>query len=317
VDRLKHVIRSVLKDRLKIRRGETVVILADTRFSKLANHFYEETKLFSRNHFLLIIPEITRYCCEPPKAVTSFMTKTDILIMLTSRSLSHTNARSRTSQRGTRIVTLACITEETILRTFTVDYKYLAAKSRKIADILTIGRSAHLTTPAGTDLTFSLLRMRGYADTGTVHEPGQFTNLPAGEACITPVHGTAEGILVIDGSFPEIGKINTPIRMSVKKGRVIRITGGDETVQVRALLRGFGKSGKKITEVGVGTNPGAKLTGCILEDTKVLGMVHVGLGNDVSFGGKVSAGCHLDGVLLNSTLVIDTKTVVENGILQV
>ncbi len=316
MDRLKHVIRSVLKDRLKIRHGETVIILADTHFSELANNFYEETKLFSRNHFLLIIPEITAYCCDLPRHVSSFITKADVLIILTSRFLSNTT-RNRTSQRGTRIITLSGITEETILRTFTVDYKYLAAKSRKIADILTIGRSAHLTTPAGTDLTFSLLRMRGYADTGTVHEPGQFTNLPAGEACITPVHGTAEGILVIDGSFPEIGKIDTPIRMTVKKGRVVRIIGGDETVKVRALLRRFGKCGKNIAEIGVGTNPEAKLTGCIREDTKVLGTVHVAFGNNVSFGGKVSAGCHLDGVLLNSTLVIDTKTVVENGILQV
>ena len=48
------------------------------------------------------------------------------------------------------------------MRTMTGYYREMIKKSRKIADILTIGRSAHLTTPAGTDLTFSLARMKGF-----------------------------------------------------------------------------------------------------------------------------------------------------------
>jgi len=43
----------------------------------------------------------------------------------------------------------------------------------------------------------------------------------------------------------------------------------------------------------------------------------VGLGNNVSFGGKVSVGCHFDGVLLSPSMTIDGKTILENGELQV
>ena len=314
---LNRAIHSSLTDCLKIHPREMVLILADDPLSELAYHFYKAAKSLSNRPFLLILPEITNHRFEPPKPVASVMAEADVIIMLTSHSLSHTNARRRASQRGARIASLPGVTPESLSRTLTGNYKTLINKSRKLADILTIGRSAHLTTPAGTDLTFSLARMRGFADTGIIHERGQFSNLPAGEGCASPVQGSTHGVLIIDGSFTGMGMIKTPIRMTVKNGQVIRITGGKEAEKARMLLRPFGKLGRNIAEIGIGTNPKAKLTGCTLEDEKVLGTVHVALGNNVSFGGKVSVGCHFDGVLLTPTLVIDGKTILENGTLQV
>ena len=105
--------------------------------------------------------------------------------------------------------------------------------------------------------------------------------------------------------------------MTVKNGYVVRITGCDDADTIRTLLRPFGRPGRNIAEIGIGTNPYAKFTGCTLEDEKVMGNIHVALGNNISFGGKIAVRCHFDAVLLKSTLVIDGKTVVENGILQV
>ena len=314
---LNYAIQSALRDCLKIRRRETVLILADEPLSELAYHFYKEAKAVSQKPFLLFMPEITKYGYEPPKSVASLMMKTDVIILLTSYSLSHTNARRNASHHGARVASLPGITQESLTRTLTGDYKEILNKSRKLSDILTIGRSAYLTTPAGTDLVFSLSRMKGYADTGMIHESGQFSNLPAGEGCIAPVQGSTHGVLVVDGSFLEVGRIKTPIRMTVKDGQVIRITGGEEALHVRTQLRPFGNPGRNIAEIGIGTNPNAKITGCVLEDEKVLGTIHIGLGNNVSFGGKVSVGCHFDGVLLNPTFIIDGKTILEDGVLQV
>jgi len=314
---LNRAIHSALKDCLKVRQEEMVLILADTPLSELGYQFYKAAKSLSNRPLLLILPEITNHRTEPPKSVASVMADADAIVTLTSHSLSHTNARRRASHRGARIASLPGVTPETLSRTLTGNYKNLINKSRKLADILTIARSAHLTTPAGTDLTFSLTRMRGFADTGMIHEPGQFSNLPAGEGCASPVQGSTHGVLVVDGSFTEIGKIKTPIRMTVKNNHVIRITGSEEANKLRKLLRPFGKLGRNIAEIGIGTNPKAKLTGCTLEDEKVLGTVHVALGDNISFGGKVSAGCHFDGVLLKPTLIIDGKAILENGTLQV
>ena len=308
---------SALKDCLKIRRREKVLILADKPFSRIGQLFYEQAKNLTQEPFLLFIPEIPHPGYEPNKAVASLMIQAEAIVMATSHSLSHTNARRHASRAGARIASLPGVKEETLSRNLTGDYKEIVGRSRKLADILTIGRTVQLATPAGTDLTLSLARMRGYADTGMIHEPGQFSNLPAGEGCAAPVPGSTQGTLVIDGSFSGIGKMKEPIRMTIRDGFVSRITGGSEAEKVRRLLRPFGRQGRSIAELGIGANPRAKLTGCVLEDEKVLGTAHVALGNNLSFGGKVSVRCHFDGVLLNPTLVIDRKSILENGVLQV
>ena len=314
---LNRPICSALKDCLKVRRCEKVLILADDPLRELGYQFYQNAKSHSPASYLLIIPEIQNHNIEPHKSIATVMSKFDVIVIVTSRSLSHTNARRRASQNGARIASLPGVTQETLMRTMTGDYKNLINNSRKLSDILTIGRKAHLTTSAGTNLIFSLVRMKGLSDTGMIHESVNFSNLPAGEAYIAPVHGSAQGVLVIDGSFPEIGLITTPIRMTVKNGQVVRITGQDEAVKIRRLLRPYGKLGRNIAEFGIGTNPDAQLNGCILEDEKVLGTVHVAMGNNISFGGKISVGCHYDAVLLNPSLLIDTKTILMDGVLQV
>lgn len=314
---LDRVITSIYSDCLKIRRIESLLILADSPKSALGYRFYQIAQMFSNKPSFLVLPEILNHSCEPSKNVASYMKDQDVILLITDRSLSHTQARRRASQNGARIASLPGITKESLIRTMTGDYKFIIDKSRKLADILTIGRTIQLTTPAGTNLTLSIARMKGYADNGMIHEPGKFSNIPAGEGCVAPIQGSTQGRLVIDGSFPRIGKIKNPVHMSIKDGQVARITGGEEAQTIRKILRPFGKPGRNIAEIGIGTHPRAKVTGCVLEDEKVLGTVHVGLGNNISFGGKVNVGCHFDGVLLSPTLVIDGKSILENGELQV
>ena len=314
---LNRAIHSALKDCFKLRRSEKILILSDEEKKSLGYAFYEKATELSDHPYLLVIPTSGNHRVEPPKHISGLMCHVDAIVMLTQRSLSHTQARRNASQHGARIASLPAVTKETLIRTLDGDYTQLINTSRKLADILTIGRSAHLMTPAGTDITFSLSRMRGYADTGMIHEAGHFSNLPAGEGCAAPAQSTTNGRLVIDASFSGIGLIHKPIHMSVQNGYAVRITGDEEAQKLRKLLKPHGRSGRHIAEIGIGTNPNAKITGCTLEDEKVLGTVHMALGNNVSFGGKVSVGCHFDGVMLKPTLIIDGKSILEDGVLQV
>jgi leucyl aminopeptidase (aminopeptidase T) len=310
-------IRSALKDCLNIQSNETTLVLADEPMMELAQIFHSQAKKISGKPLFLCLPEIANNGFEPSRAISTLMSECHVILLVTSHSLSHTKARKKASNRGARIASLPGIKVECLERTLTGNYKEIVNKSRKLADILTIGQDVHLTTSAGTDLTFSIARMRGYSETGLIHEPGQFCNLPAGEACTAPVQGSANGMLIVDGSFPNVGLIKEPVKISIKNGYAVRITGGEEAEKIRALLRPFGREGRNIAEIGIGTNPRAKLTGCTLEDEKVLGTVHLALGNNISFGGKVDVKSHLDAVLLNPTLVIDGKTILSNGTLQV
>jgi len=315
MSQLKHSIRSALVDCLKLKKGEKLLILTDETLHHLALQFYQAAvPLQCKAHFFILpMSTNTVHSKRLPDALAHLMSEMDVVIIMTSRSLSHTTARREACKKGARIISMPGIQEEVLLRTLPGNYKAILYESRKLADILTIGRSVHLTTPAGTDLHFSISRMKGKADTGLVHEAGQFSNLPAGEGCIGPVQGSANGIMVIDGSFPGVGLMNNGVRMTFKNGQVIRISGGAEAEVIRKMLKPYGKEGRTIAELGIGTNREAKITGCTLEDEKVRGTVHVGLGNNISFGGKNSVGCHFDCVLLKPTLTIDNKTIIKDG----
>src|SRR6202023_1844932 len=79
------------------------------------------------------------------------------------------------------------------------------------------------------------------------------------------------------------------------------------------LLHAHGEQGTNLAELGVGTNDKARLTGNVLEDEKILGTIHVAFGASAGIGGTVSVPVHLDAVVLDATLRIDDRVVLEEG----
>ena len=119
------------------------------------------------------------------------------------------------------------VTGEMLARTMAADYQRIKTLSHKIATILNAGNEAHITTPAGTNLTMSLKGRAAHPDTGMLQERGSFSNLPAGEAYIAPMEGTSNGVLVIDGAMSGIGTLNGEvIHITVKDGYANGIQGG-------------------------------------------------------------------------------------------
>jgi leucyl aminopeptidase (aminopeptidase T) len=83
------------------------------------------------------------------------------------------------------------------------------------------------------------------------------------------------------------------------------------------MLQPMGKMAFNIAELGIGTNDQAIVTGAILEDEKVMGTVHIALGNNISMGGTCDVGIHLDGVILAPTVSVDGKLIMERGKLKI
>jgi 2,5-dihydroxypyridine 5,6-dioxygenase len=314
---VKFAVQSVLQDCLGVRRNERVLLVCDEPQKDLSQMFWDDLKVRAPKAQYLQLPRFPAQENEPPAGAAAFMAQFEAILMITERSLFHTNARRRASKQGARILCLAGATIESLTRTMTGRYQAIVEKSRKIADIFTIGHQAVLTSPAGTELSFSIARMRGFCDTGMALEPGQAANVPGGEGCVSPIPDSVNGILTVDGSFPEIGPLSKPVVLAVKAGAIKRLTGGREAEKLRQRLRIFGSQAKMIAEVGVGTNPNAVVTGCTLEDEKTLGTAHVAFGNSLSFDGKGAAACHLDGIVLKPTLTIDGKVILEKGIMNV
>ena len=51
----------------------------------------------------------------------------------------------------------------------------------------------------------------------------------------------------------------------------------------------------------------------MLEDEKMLGTVHIALGNNLSFGGDNDVPLHLDGVITRPDIYVDDKKIMEKG----
>ncbi len=317
MDELEQAARIAVGDCLAVKEGEKVLVITDRPLRPVAELLWEECKGRGTDAILVEISPRSSHGEEPPEPLAGLMMKADVLIIPTSKSMSHTNARREACRAGARCVTLPGIREETFRRALNADYTRIAELSRKLADLLTQGEEAQVLTPAGTNISFSLKGRAGHADTGIVHKAGDFSNLPAGEAYIAPVEGTAQGVIVVDGAIADKGEIEEPIRIPVKDGYAEGISGGMLAGSVESLIEPFGKPARNIAELGIGTNPKAKLIGSVLEDEKVLGTVHIALGDNLSMGGTVKVPSHLDGILLKPTLEIDGRVIMEDGTLRI
>lgn len=117
---------------------------------------------------------------------------------------------------------------------------------------------------------------------------------------------------MVDKCFPGM-LLSEPTRMTFEKGRVMHVEGGAGAEFLEKSFAQHGDAARVIAELGIGTNPLARLQGNIITDEKVLGTIHVAIGRNDFLGGKNIAATHIDGVVGLPTLEIDGKIVIENG----
>ncbi|MDZ7263718.1 MAG: aminopeptidase [candidate division KSB1 bacterium] len=311
--KLEKAIHKLFADCLKIVPGDSCLILVDHATCTLGQRIFKTFPRIKAEVALLEIQPLHANRTEPPAAILNLLKQMSAIVAFTSTSLLHTNALKHLCHNGARVLCLEPMSEDALMRAINTDYQFIEIKSRRLADLFSIGHKIQVLTAAGTDLTIPIARHRGMANTGVVHEPGSFSLLPAGEAAITPdLHG-AEGVIVVDGSIPAVGLLQNSIELKVKEGYAYQITGGHEVEKLRKILKPFGKLGRNIAEFGIGTNPHAMLTGQSIEDEKVLGTAHFALGHHAYEGGRLKGKLHLDLILKTPTITIDGRIIMEAG----
>jgi len=309
---MKRAARIALTQCLGVKKKDNVLIITDKPKKKIAEAFFYQAVPLCRHCLLVTIPVGRIHGEEPPKLVAEVMRKYDVLLLITAKSLTHTNATKLAKKKGARIASMPGITEDMAKRCLPVDYRKMAGLNKKLALLFRKADSVRVTSRAGTDIVFGIKGRKILDDNGIYIKKGDVGNLPAGEVCVAPTEGTAEGVFVVDASmFDE--KIRKPIIISVKNGYAYDIKGGAQAKKLLKMIKPLGKSAFNIAELGIGTNPKAKVTGRVLEDEKVKGTCHVALGNSTALGGKIYAKCHLDGVMKKPNIFFDKKCIMKNG----
>lgn len=303
-----------IKDCMGTKKDEKILVITDEQKREIGLSLHNNAIRLGYQSLLIEMKSGKINGEEPSDVVSDLMQKFDVVFCPTAKSLTHTDARRNASAKGVRIATFPGITKEVMIRGLNADYKKISALTIKLQKILETGKIIRVTAPAGTDISFSIEGRKAYASKGLFHAKGESGNLPTGEAFLAPVEGSSNGVFVVDGSMAGLGLIkNANIKIEVENGYATRITGGTLAKKLKSMLDKVGKDARNIAEFGIGTNDSAKLSGVLLEDEKVMGTIHIALGNNVSMGGSVNVPIHLDGVVKKPTVWMDNKLLMKDG----
>ncbi len=311
--------RKVVRVLARVAEGEKVLVVADTDTTLVAEALAAAA--------LEITPEVvTTFMTprrvdgdEPPAVVAAALQVADVALLPVSYSISHSNAVRRALEHGTRVLSLPATTPEQLVRGGAeADFEAASPTVRRVGELLTAASAAHLTTPEGTDCAFDLSGRPGNAHDCILDRPGKFSAFPNIEANISPVDGTTEGVLVFDGSIPNLrlgGPLRNRVICTVERGNIVKIEGGPEAEMIRKVWASLGDAAVyNIAQLAIGLNPEIlMLTGVWAQDHGAFGTVHIGLGTSANLGGTTKAAAHFDGMMYRPTLTLDGRVLLKDG----
>jgi len=311
---------NMLKVNMNLKNGESVLLLNDVPDlnewrlscnkindfvvrSLMVRKIYDILKQeFKENKIdYIVYRSVGQNGTEPPDEVSEKLLDYDVVIAITTFSLSHTKARENATRKGARIASMPGL-ELSMLTAdgpIAVDYNAIREESKRIAEMLTEAKIARITTELGTDLSFSIENRSGDADTGIIAKRGEWGNLPGGEACIAPVEGTASGRIVVPAGW--YYDLKEDMELEFRDGYVISIKGGGKVGEDFIKILSFDddrvKHRRNCAELGIGTNPKAEKPDNVLEAEKIKGTVHIAIGDSSHLGGITESDLHADFVL--------------------
>lgn len=280
---------------------ESCAIVTDDRRKEIGEALYEVAREITDDTVLLRYPPGSQHGAEPPAPVAAAMKSADVVLAPTSKSLSHTRARGAATDAGVRAATLPGITEEVFTTGLDADYEQIYEECERMLEQVTDAEEIRVTSPQGTDITFEPGSREWLSDTGIVHEPGEFSNLPAGEVFVSPE--TANGIYVVDGTMHPHGLLDHEIEITVEDGYVTAVSDDELRAELEEAAEEVGRDAYNLAELGIGTNLAVTdLVGSVLLDEKAAGTVHIAIGDDAGIGGDTDAPIHSDGILREPTV---------------
>ncbi|RJQ52526.1 MAG: peptidase [Nitrospiraceae bacterium] len=230
----------------------------------------------------------------------------DAVIALSYFSTSHTRFRNYLNTLcGTRYASMPLFDEEMLEGAMRVDWNRMKKRTETIASYVNKVEWIEVETPNGTSIRLSKKGRKALADTGIITRSGAFSNLPAGEVFLAPVEGTAQGKLVLE--WAPTSKLKKPVTLYVEKGMVIKAEGKDNYLKYLIKMLKENRLNANIAELGIGTNDKAKRPDNILESEKIFGTIHIALGDNSTFGGKVRTPFHQDFVFFKPTVTLIDK----------
>lgn len=193
-------------------------------------------------------------------------------------------------------------------------------------------KKVHVTSAAGTDLTWScgeypVMTQWGYSD-----EPGHFDHWGGGHIHTFPNEGSAHGTVVFAPGdiviLPYCRYVVDPVKVEIREGHITKIEGGLDAKLMRDWLEDGRENAKDrdpfaVSHLGWGMNPQARWYGLALSDgaperNRAAARVFPGnflfsTGPNSQGGGKRVTRGHYDVPMRDCTVALDGTVVIDQG----
>lgn len=226
-------------------------------------------------------------------------------------------------ESGTKIL-LAVEPPEVLVRTVPTEAdraRVLAASTK-----LKKARTMHVTSEAGTDVTFELGEFPTVCEYGFVDEPGRWDHWPSGFLFTFANEGGSNGTIVVDTGdivLPQKSYATAPIRLTIEKGYARAIEGGIDAQLLSEYMATFhDPEAYAMSHIGWGLQPRCHWSTLAMYDKEQTiamdarafeGNFLFSLGPNNEAGGQRTTACHIDIPLRNCTVSLDGEVVVRRG----
>ena len=314
---------TLARDVMLVQPGETVVISGDSCTDR---RVVEATAnaVFAIGGLPTIIyyPTYPETCMEPYAPIAAALEHCDVWIEFAYSTIMHSNCFRASLAAGVRYINLTGMDAMMMVRTISnIDYKLVVEMGEAIQRIVQNSDEVIVKSPGGTNLK-GYNRGRRVRLSGKLATEKGYPIMLAGQVSWCPIEETIEGKLVFDGAlFPpmSLGKLNEPVALTLKDGRVTDIQGGREAKVFSQWMESLNdpENMYRLAHYSLGFNPGIKaVTGRIVEDERVFGCIEFGIGSQGKsiLGKQWAAAGHTDGIVLNPTIILDGEVFEENGV---
>ncbi len=320
-----------------VKPGDRVLVLSDTAHDERVWQAVMSilAEIGAEATLALFEPRPADYY-DPPAAVCEAMLHSTVNVLLTSTGMLHSPANFAAMAAG---IPAICMDGGMTLEMFqsggvTEDITAMARRKHYIAKNVfgADARECRVTSRYGTDLTYRVdgrifvpplpgPNFHPYRIVRFDEEEGRtggnlyFYLFPTGEFNVPPIEGSANGKLVIDLTMHHLGRLTSPIALTIEAGRIVKIEGDADAHTLRDYLHTYGDENAYMcpAEASIGVNRKALIRGIQREDKNIFGCMHFGLGTNIDVGGTVRSRIHMDGVILEPTLFVDGELRMSDG----
>lgn len=310
---------SIIMNRwLEAAQDELVLFITDETHTREAEAFDEWARASDSVLKIVILPSDAVQSGDVIHEMEEQLCRANVIIGATDYSFITTPEVKKATDAGARFLSLplSCSNGTSLLENdfIAMDCRWTARIAKKILPRINSSSYLHVTTKLGTDLTFYKKGRKGGFYNGSATRRGSVTSASF-EAYVAPVEDATEGVLVLDGSLGYEGLVKEPIHIEFHNGRLSTSDTHEDAQRLVRYIENFGSETMWVNgEFGIGLNALSQCRGVsYIEDESTYGTFHIGMGRNISLGGKQTAPGHFDIVTHDPTIWADDVCIMRDG----